>query len=53
MDFIDLIEKKKLGKAHTKEEINFITSSLMDTLTRLVCSTTLRCAARACAPTSR
>ena len=22
MDFIDLIEKKKLGKAHTKEEIN-------------------------------
>ncbi len=30
MDFIDLIEKKRLGKAHTKEEINFITSSLMD-----------------------
>ena len=28
MDLIDLIEKKKLGKAHTKEEIRFIVKSL-------------------------
>ena len=29
MDFISLIEKKKQGKAHTKDEICFITDSLM------------------------
>ena len=28
MDLIDLIEKKKHGKAHTKEEIRFIVKSL-------------------------
>lgn len=28
MDLIELIEKKKLGKAHTKEEIRFIVKSL-------------------------
>ena len=30
MRFVDLIEKKKHGKIHTKEEIDFIISSLMD-----------------------
>jgi len=29
MNFIDLIEKKKQGKAHTEDEINFIVSSYM------------------------
>ena len=29
MNFIDLIEKKKHGKAHTKDEIGFIVSSYM------------------------
>ncbi len=29
MDFVDLIEKKKQGKAHTKEEISYIISSLL------------------------
>ncbi len=30
MDFVNLIEKKKLGNVHTKEEINSIVSSLMN-----------------------
>lgn len=30
MRFVDLIEKKKHGKTHTKEEIDFIINSLMD-----------------------
>lgn len=30
MRIVDLIEKKKQGKVHTKEEINFLINSLMD-----------------------
>ena len=30
MRIVDLIEKKKQGKTHTKEEINFLVNSMMD-----------------------
>ena len=30
MRVVDLIEKKKLGKSFTKEEIEFLIASLMD-----------------------
>jgi len=30
MDLVDLIEKKKQGRAHSKEEINYIVKSLLD-----------------------
>ena len=30
MNVVDLIEKKKQGKTHSKEEINFIIKSMMD-----------------------
>ena len=29
MDFVNLIEKKKQGNSHTKEEISFLVSSLL------------------------